>query len=223
MMVFKGSMIQPAIWIRLPKTAGTSLKWFLLYGDRQVDEHIMADPNLFNEIKEGLYLTTKPSDSKIVMIETNRPYESKAVNTFREKYSDFFASAWKFTFVRNPWDKYVSAWRYLKSTMDLPFEVVVQNPPSKDDHKEDYNHMTRSQLEVIQDDDGDLIVDDIFKVEDMPNALQVIANRTGIPISTLPRLRTTDHEQYRKYYTKETMEIIAQRYAKEIEMFEYQF
>lgn len=223
MIASESNMIQPAIWIRQPKTAGTSLKWSLLYGNRKVDDEIEKDPNLFNDIKEGLYLTTKPSDSKIVMIETNRPYESKAVTIFREKYPDYFASTWKFTFVRNPWDKYVSAWMYLESTRDLPFEDVVRNPPRKEDHEEDYNHMARSQLEVIQDDKGNLLVDEIFKVEEMSNALQTISEITGIPLSWVPRLRSTVHDHYRKYYTKETKEIIADRYAKEIEMFGYEF
>jgi len=219
----ESKMIQPAIWIRQPKTAGTSLKWSLLYGNRQVDDEIKNDPNLFNEIKEGLYLTIKPSDSKIVMIETNRPYESEAVTAFRENYPDFFSSAWKFTFVRNPWDKYVSAWMYLKSTRDLPFEDVVRNPPRKEDCEEDYNHMTRPQIDVIQDAEGNLLVDEIFKFEDMRNAIQIISKRTGIPISPMPMLRSTDHEHYRKYYKTETKEIIARRYGIEIELFGYTF
>jgi len=216
-------MIQPAIWIRQPKTAGTSLKWSLLYGNRQVDDEIMNNPNLFNEMKEGQYLTTKPSDSKIVMIETNRPYESEAIATFREKYPDFFSSAWKFTFVRNPWDKYVSAWIYLESTRDLPFEDVVRSPPRKEDCEEDYNHMTRPQLEVIQDTEGNLLVDEIFKFEDMANAINIISKKTGVPISPIPKLRATEHDHYRKYYSTETREIIAVRYKKEIELFGYEF
>jgi len=223
MIAAESNMIQPAIWIRQPKTAGTSLKWSLLYGDRPVEDKIRNYPNLFNKVKEGVYLTTKPSNSKIVMIETNRPYESKAVDDFREKYSDFFASAWKFTFVRNPWDKYVSAWRYLKSTRNLPFEDIVRNPPSKEGSEEDYNHMTRSQLYVIQDDEGNFLVDEIFKVEEMPKAILKISKKTGVPISWIPRLRSTIHEHYRKYYTKETKEIIAHRYQKEIELFGYTY
>jgi len=157
------------------------------------------------------------------MIETIRPWDSDAVNTFIEKYPEFFSSAWKFTFVRNPWDKYVSAWKYLKRTMDLSFEVVVRTPPRKEDNEEDYNHMTRSQIEVIQDIDGNLLVDEIFKFEDLPNAIKMISKKTGIPIFSLPRLRATDHEHYRKYYTTETKEIIACRYANESELFGYEF
>ena len=130
---------------------------------------------------------------------------------------------YKFTFVRNPWDKYVSVWMYLKSTRNLPFEDVVRNPPRKENREEDYNHMTRPQLKVIQDAEGDLIVDEIFRFEDMPNAIKIISERTGIPTSPMPKLRTTDHEHYRKYYTAETKEIIAHRYEKEIEMFGYIF
>lgn len=42
------------------------------------------------------------------------------------------SSYFKFTAVRNPWDRFVSGWRYCQSTRDLTLHEVLENLPQED-------------------------------------------------------------------------------------------
>ena len=41
------------------------------------------------------------------------------------------STSFKFTVVRNPWDKFVSGWKYLKSTRNRSLEDVLKNLPQE--------------------------------------------------------------------------------------------
>ena len=47
--------------------------------------------------------------------------------------------------------------------------------------------------------------------------------RLGLPDSPLPRRNATDHERYPAYYDATTREIVARRWARDIEQFGYAF
>ena len=52
----------------------------------------------------------------------------------------------------------------------------------------------------------------------------MICNKVGIPQKQLPRNRTTTRKKhYTEYYDDETREIIAEKYANDIEYFGYKF
>ncbi len=204
-------MIAPIIWVRQPKTGGTSIKWFLLYGTKKVPSYIEQNPDPFNGEKEGLYLTTYPNYTKIVMIETN--HEENAVRKFRNKYPEFFEEAIKFTIVRNPWDKFVSGWKHCHTTKDKPFEEVVKSPPTKKENIHDWNHLTRTQVHSIRDEDGKLLVDKILYFEDLEQQFRSFLEEINMSdvYQGLPKLRTNKHKDYRNYYTTETKETIKKK------------
>jgi len=197
------------------------MKWALLHGQTEVDRAILDDPDSFNTEKEGIHLTLTPSSDKIVMIETN--HDENAVEAFREKHPAFFEAAWKFTVVRNPWDKYVSGWRYCHTTKSRTFERVVESPPTREEDIHDWHHMTRAQTECIVDAEGELIVDFLCRFEQLQDGFDTVCERAGLPKIALPLIRRTDHERYREYYTENTRDIIAARYRKDIETFGYRF
>jgi hypothetical protein len=197
------------------------MKWALLHGEKEVDRKVLDDPNRFNHVKEGTYLTLKPSQDRIVMIETN--HDENAVEVFRRKHPAFFQEAWKFTVVRNPWDKYVSGWRYCKRTRHREFEDVVASPPTKEENRHDWHHITRSQTECIVDTEGKLIVDFVCRFERLQEGFDTVCIRAGIPRVSLPVIRGTRHRCYCEYYNDRTRDIIAGRYRQDIETFGYSF
>lgn len=69
-----------------------------------------------------------------------------------------------FSIVRNPWDRFISAWKYLPSTRDRDIEDVLNNLPEKG---HDFRHITRPQSAILLDRNGDLITDDLIYFENL--------------------------------------------------------
>lgn len=131
-----------------------------------------------------------------------------------ETWNDFF----KFCFERNPWDKVVSHyWFRKKNPRKAPigsFEEYLDARKCPVDHP----------LYTIN---GELAVDVVGRYESLEADLDKILARIGLPDAALPTERNTqyrtDPKPYQEYYDDRTRELVANLYAKEIELFGYRF
>ena len=121
-----------------------------------------------------------------------------------------FESYFKFTFVRNPWDRLVSAYQYSKrfgNTTDFKEWVVNIDP----------NHKYGPQYDFVKGSDF------IGKFENLQEDFNIVCDKIGIPQQQLPHKNATKHKHYTEYYDDETRQIVAEKYAKDIEYFNYEF
>ncbi|MBW2998482.1 sulfotransferase family protein [Candidatus Woesearchaeota archaeon] len=155
------------------------------------------------------------------------------------KYNNYF----KFTFVRNPWDRIVSCYKnkirekslnnqhfvngvfsrfitYGTFTPEMSFEDFVKAICEISD--EDANVHFQSQYKFITDKKGKIIVDFIGQFENIDKDFNKICKKLKINVK-LPHLMKSEKKDYKEYYTKETKEMIRKRYKKDIEMFGYNF
>src|ERR1700741_2396049 len=96
-----------------------------------------------------------------------------------ESAPDFF----KFAVVRNPWDRFVSGWKYLDATRKRPLLDVLLNPP-EDGH--DYRHVTRPQHVTLVDSAGKIVPDELIRFEALQEGFDQVCDRIGKSRVRLP-------------------------------------
>jgi len=144
---------------------------------------------------------------------------------------DKWVKAYKFTLVRNPWDKVVSHYEYRRkrnktdlATQDIPFAEWVKKTygPDKDPFYYNNPKAFQPQVEWLKDDEGKISIDFVGKFESINEDFEQIKNAIGLD-AELPHLNASKRAGYRTYYDDETREIVAQWFREDIEAFGYRF
>jgi len=137
---------------------------------------------------------------------------------------ELFIRYFKFAFVRNPWERLVSEYEFLlkrpqhgrharvKKMSDFS-EFIQMQIPRRDAY----------QSNMLCDNDGKLLMDFVGKLENLDNDWRTASERIGIPYQELPRKNVTQHKRYQDYFNTETTQLVAKHWARDIELFEYNF
>ena len=135
-----------------------------------------------------------------------------------------FNSYLKFAFVRNPFDRFVSYCAFTTSregSFDRDPKGVMRHflfvaPP--------HNHIIfRPQFTFISAADGRLQTDFLGKVEDMQQSYDDLCLRLGIESRSLDHANRSRRKDYRDYYDQELIDGVARIYARDLELFGYDF
>jgi len=149
-----------------------------------------------------------------------------------EKFDRYF----KFTFVRNPWDRAVSAYTYLcrggsaASADDEHWAKFVRGFESFDDFACRWmseknigrNALFTPQVTFLEDIFGQVNMDFIGRFENLEEGFNSVAARLNIS-AQLPHLNQSRNEPYQAFYTAESRTIIERLYARDIAEFDYHF
>ncbi len=139
-------------------------------------------------------------------------------------YQEYFS----FSMVRNPWDKAISQFLYLqkrhdlRSFLDVPRHVSFKSYLEKIQEKPHVHW--QPQYLFLTDDQGEIIVDYIGRFEDYASSVAHILGRLDIAKSEeLPHLNRSSRSPYYHYYDDESREMVAEIYARDIQLFDYSF
>ena len=133
----------------------------------------------------------------------------------------------KFSIVRNPYERILSEFKYAQQIY-TKFNNSSFNRFVKRDWGNSRRHSTikqhiRPQYEFLYNDNGKCLVDFIGRFENLQQDFNIICDNIGIPHQLLPHQNKSKHKHYTEYYDDETRQIVAEKYAKDIEYFGYEF
>jgi hypothetical protein len=140
-------------------------------------------------------------------------------------YSDV-DDVFKFAFVRNPWDRYVSAW-FCQHGVDFSdrsgFNQYIRDECSGDTYPEKSVHAPHSlpQWHFLLDDAGEIGVDFVGRFEMLKRDWEYVCARLSVS-AQLRHERRRAHWPYREYYVPDTWEIIGRLYQRDVELFGYE-
>lgn len=139
-----------------------------------------------------------------------------------------FSEYFKFSMVRNPWDKAISQFFYMKQRKDLR-EYIGMNV---DDEFKKYLNLIqkkshvqwKSQYFFLENEHGECLVDFIGRFENFDAEVSDVLKKIPITLpDEIPHVNKTDRTHYRDYYDAESEEMIRKMYHLDITKFGYDF
>ena len=192
------------LFVHIPKTAGNSIQTILRHYSEDEIVALRAEQDGIERF--GL---------------RNPHYKIKKHSTLAEYCAALgekdFRGLYKFTCVRNPWDRMVSYYfgtTQLVETWDRKeFRKLILRALSV----RDYLQLDKGEADPFGN------VDYIMRFENLADDFRSVCARLAIPDAPLPQYNRSNREHYSSYYDAELCELIRKRFAPEIDRFGYAF
>jgi hypothetical protein len=183
------------IFIHIPKTAGSYLAKILAdnYGFKN---YYLHRPD-HREFCGGLDLSVKRHENKIhgtLMYYKTSPELNRQMGMNEEKWRTYY----KFCFVRNPYERIVSGWKYCNK-YKIAFENFLNIGWRANSF--DYWHVFMPQVRHLINEKGVIDCDFIGYYENLEVDLKKVLNKMGFEVVHVPFIKNkTEHKTYTEYY-----------------------
>ena len=126
--------------------------------------------------------------------------------------------------VRNPYSRVVSAWKWRNKANNIKHRDY--RPKSFKNWVLNLNMNSLISKTILSHLHSNYVdIDDIkfIRFENLQTDFDVFCNKVGIPRVDLPHKNDSNYRHYKEYYDDEIRQIVAEKYAKDIEYFGYKF
>ena len=142
--------------------------------------------------------------------------------------SDTWESYFKFGFVRNPFERFVSAYLFLfrnalAAERREPPQITEGMKAALNRPKFRQRVLIAPQSDLLTDARGDVALDRLGRHERLQADFDEIAQRLGLPPMALAKRNATAHGHYSGYYDGELKEMVGALYAQDLARFDYRF
>ena len=165
-------------------------------------------------------------------IATKLPRHAGAIAAKEMLPISFYDELFKFAVVRNPWDLQVSSFHHVQrerpemmnGITDFNEYLRYKFDPSRP-FLYHIDITTKLQTDHFLDLQGNMIVDFVGRYESLEEDVEIIRKKIGLRKLSLPRKRVAKERKkdYRSYYSDESAAMIADRYARDIDLLGYKF
>lgn len=208
------------LFIHLPKTGGNSVQEAL---KKYSDDFVTHSESHQDGVERFDVINPKYGTSK----------HSKYFEYQKLIEPEIFKKLKKFTVVRNPWDRCVSRYFFQyafdqysqgKAYRDLKepklskskFIEIIETTPTLESYLiEDKDALSINSIKNL-----DL---QFLRLENLQKEFDELCNRIGLQVVRLNIRNKSKHRRYYNYYDDETISLVANRFAIEIQLMDYRF
>lgn len=192
-----------AIFIHVHKTGGTYISYILhkYYG---FTNYYLRRPDhdkfCLNKKKTTKYINYENRIHGVLNYYKTSLYINKKMGMNPQKWESYY----KFCFIRNPYDKIISAWNHV-NRFNIPFKNYLNLINTCNDVE--YIHMFLPQVRNIINEKGVININYIGKFENLEEDLHKILYNIGIKniIHNVKEMNKRNHLPFYKYYDQETL------------------
>jgi len=170
-------------------------------------------------------------------LETRRLKHLTAKKT-KEIYAKYWNNYFKFSIIRNPWDRWVSYYSHFLhyEVLDVPFYEFTKKPLQSINNsvtRERYETFLTtdeglpllhcSQKQFLKNKKDEIEVDFICRFENLQQDYSYVCDEIGADIKQLGHEMETKRKSYHSYYDAASRDIVERRFKDDVEYFNYKF
>lgn len=218
------------VYVAIPKTGTTSVTRAL--------HNILASEDGVQLVKEKIDPAFRKK-YKLNKIGDKKPGRAKHLSALQLKYilgDSEFERCTKFSVVRNPWARMVSRYYFTHVESEPSEKDKLRRGTTRTFHDKDFESWVEtvwtrhksgerknSQLAKLIDQQGNLLVDHVGRLEEVQATLDWVSNTVGIAPMQMPHVNGTRKGHYSQYYNAATRAMVAEICEEDIAYFGYEF
>ena len=209
-----------ALFVHIPKTAGQTIEHVFL-------SHLGLDQNARPALLLREKLEHESGPPRLSHLKASDYHQYGYLS--EQQYDDYY----KFCFVRNPWSRVLSFYRYLRFEEQYNFDDFVCNVLEQQMQNEPYHWFLAPQSDFIYDQHKQLLINFVGRYERLQADFDHISTQLGLLRTELPVINTSlkfrhannggTKSDYRQLYTTQSIDHVAKLYQRDIDLLGYDF